>query len=124
MSFGQRFLLMIIIVLAILFALAALGYFTGNWDEDETARPGYGLASAETRSELCMDNDTRERVRKLMIEALDNSLREKIESLFAVWLRDATDQPRRAQTGMNSALRAYVGARAAAMKFDPPECPG
>jgi len=123
-TFAQRFLLTIIIVIVILFALAAIGYFTGNWDEDETARPGYGLASAETRPELCMDADTRERVRRLMFEALDNSLREKIESLFAVWLRDATDQPRRAQTGMNSALRAYVGARAAAMKFDPPECAG
>jgi hypothetical protein len=122
MTFGQRFLLTIIIVIVILFALAAIGYFTGNWDEDEAARPGYGLASAETRPELCMDADTRERVRRLMFEALDNSLRGKIESLFAVWLRDATDQPRRAQTGMNSALRAYVGARAAAMRFDPPEC--
>jgi hypothetical protein len=124
MTVGQRFLLTLAIVLAMLFALALFGYFTGNWEEDDTARPGYGLASAETRPELCMDADTRERVRKLMIEALDNSLREKIESLFAVWLRDSTDQPRRAQTGMNSALRAYVGARAAAMKFDPPECPG
>jgi hypothetical protein len=124
MTFGQRFLLTLILVIVLLFALAAIGYFTGNWNEDESARPGYGLASAETRPELCMDNDTRERVRKLMIEALDNSLREKIESLFAVWLRDATDQPRRAQTGMNSALRAYVGARTAAMKFDPPECAG
>jgi hypothetical protein len=124
MTVGQRFLLTLAIVLAMLFALALFGYFTGNWEEDESLRPGYGLASAETRPELCMDSDTRERVRKLMIEALDNSLREKIESLFAVWLRDSTDQPRRAQTGMNSALRAYVGARAAAMKFDPPECPG
>jgi hypothetical protein len=124
MTIGQRFLLTLIIIIVILFLLAALGYFTGNWDEDETARPGYGLASAETRPELCMDSDTRERVRKIMIEALDNSLRTKVEDLFAVWLRDATDQPRRAQTGMNTALRAYVGARAAAMKFDPPECSG
>ena len=124
MTFAQRFLLTIIIVIVILFALAAIGYFTGNWDEDETARPGYGLASAETRPELCMDADTRERVRRLMFEALDNSLREKIESLFAVWLRDATEQPRRAQTGMNSALRAYIGARDAAAKFNPPKCSG
>jgi hypothetical protein len=121
---ARQFLLTLAIVFAILLALALLGYLTGNWEEDEAARPGYGLASAESRPELCMDGDTRERVRKLMIEALDNSLRGKIESLFAVWLRDATDQPRRAQTGMNTALRAYVGARAAAMKFDPPECSG
>jgi hypothetical protein len=124
MNIGQRFLLTFFIVLVILLALALLGYFTGNWEQDDAARPGYGLASAETRPELCMDADTRERVRKLMIEALDNSLRTKVEDLFAVWLRDSTDQPRRAQTGMNSALRAYVGARDAAMKFNPPECSG
>jgi hypothetical protein len=121
---GQRFLLTLAIVLAILLGLALLGFFTGNWEEDEALRPGYGLASAETKPELCMDSDTRERVRALMIEALDNSLRQKVEELFASWLRDATDQPRRAQRGMDAALRAYVGARAAAMKFDPPECSG
>lgn len=124
LSFQHRLLLTLFIVLAILFALALLGYFTGNWEEDESLRPGYGLASAETRPELCMDDDTRERVRRLMFEALDNSLRTKVEDLFAVWLRDSTDQPRRAQKGMDNALRAYVGARAAAMKFNPPECAG
>jgi hypothetical protein len=127
MSLGQRISLTVILVLVIIFLLAAIGYFTGNWEEDESAKPGYpmfALASADTQPELCMDADTRERVRKLMIEALDESLKSKIEDLFAVWLRDATDQPRRAQTGMNSALRAYVGARAAAMRFNPPECSG
>jgi hypothetical protein len=121
---GNRIVITVIIVIVILLVLALLGFLTGNWDEDEAARPGYGLASAETRPELCMDSDTRERVRKLMLEALDNSLRTKVEDLFAVWSRDATDQPRRAQTGMNSALRAYVGARAAAIGFNPPECSG
>jgi hypothetical protein len=122
-TFTQRFLITLIIVIIILFVLAALGYFTGNWDEDETARPGYGLASAETRPELCMDSETKERVRSLMLTALDEALKTKIEDLFSVWLRDATDQPRRAQRGMQGALLAYTGARGQAMKFNPPECP-
>jgi|SRR5262245_65193173 len=124
MTVAQRFLLMLFIVLVILLALAALGYFTGNWDENEAARPGYGLASAESRPELCMDNDARERVRKLMYEALDNSLRQKIEDLMDVWLRDNTDQPARAERGLRNALHAYMGARAAAARFNPPECSG
>jgi hypothetical protein len=32
MTFGQRFLLTLIIVIIILFALAAFGYFSGGWD--------------------------------------------------------------------------------------------
>ena len=125
MTFGQRFLLMLFIVLVILFALAAFGYFTDGWEDDpEPALVRWGMASAESRPELCMDGDTRERVRKLMIEALDDGLKQKIEDLFAVWLRDTTGQPARASNGMRTALRAYVDARASAMKFNPPECPG
>jgi hypothetical protein len=123
-SLGNRIAITVILVLVILLALALFGWWSGSWEDDEARGYGFGLASAATRPELCMDADTRERVRKLMIEALDESLKSKIEDLFAVWLRDATDQPRRAQTGMNTALRAFIGARDAAMKFNPPECSG
>jgi len=34
MTYGQRFLLTLIIVLIILFAMAAFGYFTGGWEGD------------------------------------------------------------------------------------------
>jgi hypothetical protein len=122
LSTGNRIALTVIIAVAVLLALAWCGY--ERWETVPQEGLSFSLASAATRPELCMDGDTRERVRKLMIEALDNSLRTKVEDLFSVWLRDATDQPRRAQTGMNSALRAYVGARAAAMEFNPPECAG
>ena len=119
-----RWIAIFIAVLVILLALAAFGYFTGNWDENESARPGYGLASAESRPELCMDNETRERVRKLMLEALDEAFKEKIKDLYDVWLRDATGQPARAAKGAEAALRAYQHARNSAMQFNPPECSG
>lgn len=125
MTFAQRFLLSLIIVLVILFCLAAFGYFTGGWDDDpDGPMVRFGLASAETRPELCMDDEARERIRRLMYEALDEALREKIKDLFDVWLRDATGQPARASKGMDNALRAYIQARAAAAKFNPPECSG
>jgi hypothetical protein len=122
MTLGQRIMLSAAIAIAVILALALFGYLTGAWEED-----GYlpfSLASAESKSELCMDGETRERVRRLMYEALDEALKKKVEDLFAVWLRDSTGQPQRAQKGMDGALRAYYGARGAAAKFNPPDCSG
>jgi hypothetical protein len=127
MTFGTRFLLTVVIVLAILFALAALGYFTGNWDEDESARPGYGLASAKSQiiqPEICMDEATRERIRDIVLEGIDEALKEHTKHIFSIWLKDSTDQPRRAVTGMATGIRAYLGSRANALKWMPPVCPG
>ena len=124
MAVAQRFLLTLAIVLAILLALAAYGYFTGGWEDDENNAHLWGLASAQTRPELCMDGETREHVRSLMLTALDDALKTKVEELFAVWLRDATGQPGRAKKGMEAALAAYSNARIAAMQFSPPECSG
>jgi hypothetical protein len=102
--------------------LVSLAAVVVIFDQDEQ-RQYYRFASAETRPELCMDSEARERVRSLMLEALDESLKTKIEELFAVWLRDATGQPGRAKKGMEAALLAYSHARNAAMQFNPPECP-
>jgi hypothetical protein len=122
MTFGQRFALTVVICLAILFALAAYGYFSGRWEDDENNAHLWGLAAAESRPELCMDDETRERVRKLFLDALDLAFKEKVEKLYEIWLSDPTGQPARAAKGADSALRAYSQARAAAMKFNPPEC--
>src|SRR5262245_28227210 len=124
MTVAQRFLLTLFIVLVILLALAAYGYFTGRWEEDENNAHLWGLASAESRPELCMDDESRERVRKLMLEALDNAFRDKVEKLYEVWLSDPTGQPMRTAKGADAAMRAYFHARGAAMKFKPPECSG
>jgi hypothetical protein len=123
MSLGQRVMLTVCIVIVLLFALALFGWWSGRWKNDENNAHVYDMASAETRPELCMDRDTRERVRAIMMEALDQALKTKVEELFAVWLRDATGQPARAKRGMEGALLAYYGAHREAIKFDPPECP-
>ena len=125
MTVAQRFLLVIAIVLAILFGLAALGYFTGNWNEDDALRPGYGLASAESRPEFCVsDEAARERIRAIMVDALDDALHDQIKLLFEVWMKDDRGQPERAKVGVRQAIKAHQGARKAALEWEPPLCAG
>lgn len=124
MSFGARFLLTLFIVIVFLLVIAAFGYFSGGWEDDrDPLLVRFGIASAQSRPELCMDDESRERVREIMFNALDESLHDKIKDLMSVWLRDDTGQPARATKGMENALRAYTHARAQAIKFNPPECP-
>jgi len=124
MTFAQRFLLTLIIVIVILFALAAAGYFSGNWNEDESARPGYSLASAAAEPELCMDEPTRERIRVIMVDALDEALHDHIKTMFEVWMKDERGQPQRAAVGVRQAVRAHQQARKSALEWMPPACPG
>src|SRR5262245_28135676 len=93
LSIGDRIALTFIIAIIILFVLAAFGYFGGRWNE-EAQKPGiveYLLASIDSRAEevpLCMDESTREQIKTVMMEALDNSLKTHIEHVFEVWLKD------------------------------------
>jgi hypothetical protein len=71
----------------------------------------------------CMDTETREEARALMLAGIDQALREHAVKMFNVWMKDPANQPKRANAGMRSALVAYAGARAAAQRFNPPACP-
>ncbi len=116
MTFAQRFLLTLIIVLILLFALAAVGYFSGRWGGDE--------ADAAPQPEKCMDEATREKVRAIMLDGIDAALKDRVMHLFEVWMRDAADrtQPQRAVTGAKQAVAAYVGSRKSALEWSPPAC--
>jgi hypothetical protein len=97
MTFAQRFLLTLIIILVILFALAAFGYFTGRWGDD---------AEAQTVPPSKYDK----RIAELDREAIDEAYKEKIIALFNTWLSDPSEQPSRAVRGAQNARRAYIGA--------------
>jgi hypothetical protein len=81
----------------------------------------YSSVTAEM-SEMCIDADTRERARILMFEGIDQALKAHAAHVFAVWMKDASDQPRRASVGMRNGLKAYAGSRAAVQKWNPPAC--
>ena len=96
------------IITLIIFVLALL-WFIGAHSEPPPA---------------CLDESvSREKVRALMLEAIDEALKDHTKHMFEVWLKDPNHQPERAITGMRQGLTAYAGSRVAALRFDPPPCP-
>jgi hypothetical protein len=134
---GRVFLWALFITLVILFSLAAFGYFTGRWDDDTelslgppwSKRHAYGLMSAaaqngaEIKATECMTDEARERVRGIMLDAIDDALHDHIKGLFGVWMKDDRGQPSRASVGARQGLRAHQLSRQAVIAWNPPECP-
>jgi hypothetical protein len=116
--------LIFVVILVLLLLLACIGYFTGNWNEDESARPGYQMASAESQPYVCVDPAMRETIRTIMADALDEALKAHVERMFEVWMKDDRGQPERAKTGVQNGISAYVKASKAVAEWAPPTCPG
>jgi hypothetical protein len=111
MSFAQRFLLTIVIVLIVLFALALTGYLGGRWE-----------AQAKVAID-CFEATERERVRDISLRAIDVGLEQAVAHLYSIWTKDPeSEQPKRAQVGVTNALNAHSRARKFALAWDPPAC--
>lgn len=83
------------------------------------------LALLEAQSKVqvdCMDPTEREKVRGIVLEAIDKGLDKSITGLFDIWTKDPTEQPKRAMVGTNNAVNAHVRARKQALAWDPPNC--
>jgi len=118
----MRFLLFMSVVLNVILALALIGHDYWEIVPQEGTFPSFRLASAENKPELCMDEQTREQVRSVMLDALDAALKEHITHLYEVWLKDDSGQPLRAKTGTERGVRAYLSARKGALDWSPPAC--
>jgi len=85
------------------------------------------LCDREASSKIpydCVDPTERERVRDLVLQGVDDGLRQAMRHLFDVWQKDPnTEQPRRAQVGTTNAVNAHNRARKLALAWDPPSCP-
>lgn len=100
-----------LIVIAILLATAMLGLLLGRWEE------------ARGEPLRCIDNvEARDRIRTLVLEGLDNGLRDQAAHLVTTWARDPQQQPRRAQAGIQNIVAAYLEGRSLALKWDVPIC--
>ncbi len=124
MSTGVRFALIIAIVLAALLGLSLCGYNYWEPTEQKPSVLGYMLASAQSRPEPCMDEQTREKMRGVMLEALDTSLQQHIIRAFEVWMKDDRGQPDRARIGVQNGVQAYLLARKGVLEWMPPPCAG
>lgn len=79
MTYGQRFLLTIIIVLIILFAMAAFGYFSGGWE-----------AQGQQSEQLYGDTPLDAVLIRLDKRALDTAYEQRLIKLWEVWLSPTT----------------------------------
>ena len=83
------------------------------------------LFSIEARAQIkvdCADEETREKIRGLILTGIDQALIGQVIKLFDVWMREIENPPRRAITGADAAVNAYLRARARALKWNPPSC--
>src|SRR6516225_4530523 len=79
MTLGQRFLLTLIILLVLLFAMAAFGYFGGRWDQAEGQE-----------QQLYGDTPLDAVLIRLDKRALDEAYHQRIIKLWEVWLSPTT----------------------------------
>jgi hypothetical protein len=110
-----------LVMLLLFVAMAVVAYMIQTGRQSE---PEYNLASAGETPVICMDNETHDRVRALMLEGLDNALRSHIERLFTVWMKvvDDADQPARIRTGVQQSVHAWQVAREGVLKWRPMLC--
>jgi hypothetical protein len=78
--------------------------------------------SAPVDQPHCMEPADRDRILKISLDGIDQALKEHVVRLFDVWVKDRTDQPRRARAGMFDGVNAYLRARSDALKWAPPPC--
>src|SRR5215471_12151105 len=102
LTFPRRILLTIIVVLMILFALAAFGYFTGGWEAQgqyriQSAIPGEPASTWDTRM-FALDRD-----------ALDEAYKDYLKKLFTTMLNAGDVQASdRAVVGAKNMRRVYI----------------
>ena len=73
-------------------------------------------------STVCVSEEERDRIKKLSLEAIDNSFRDHIEHLFEIWVRDSASQPARAKVGAKNGISAHIRARRDAENWLPLIC--
>jgi hypothetical protein len=71
---------------------------------------------------FCLDAQTRESSRTLMLEGIDMALKQQTAKLFENRLHDREESPERVIAGMRGTLRAYRQSRAAILAWAPPPC--
>jgi hypothetical protein len=97
---GQRIIIAIVIVTAVLIALFIISRILG-----------YGGAEAQNQALAPTPYDAR--LLELDRQAIETAYQDKVQHLFEIWLQDPTGQPQRALVGVASARKAYIGAMTA-----------
>jgi hypothetical protein len=71
----------------------------------------------------CMDDATRNRIKSILLRAIDRALMEHTITIYDTLLKDKTGQPARARTGMRHGINVWLAGRALVQDWDPDPCP-
>jgi hypothetical protein len=81
------------------------------------------LERANSQVDVCVTGEQRDHIRAVMLKAIDNALDDQVGNLFGNWVKEpSANQPKRAQTGTNNAIKAYILAKALIVAWEPAEC--
>jgi hypothetical protein len=114
-------------IICLIAAIIVLFMWLATWPapaQKSTRTPPYASPPLPQATEECMmvDADTKEKVRALMLDAIDLAFKNHIEHTYEVWMRDDAGQPGRAATGVRNGLIAYLRAYKAAKDWNPRMC--
>jgi hypothetical protein len=85
--------------------------------------PTFELAAADSIIFVCVaDPELTDKIRRILHEGLDEALKDAVTRTFEVWMKDPTDQPRRAAQGVRNAVSAYIQSRDKLDLWQPQPC--
>lgn len=122
MKAAHRAAIVLFLVIVILLALAFCG--KDYWETTEQVQMPFMLESASAQPVQCTDAATREKLKGIMLDALDEALKQHIVHMFEVWMKDDRGQPDRARNGTINGINAYIKAGQGVSNWAPPDCPG
>lgn len=79
-------------------------------------------ANSQVVTEVCVSAEDRERVRTFMLEGLEQGLKLQTQHMYEIWMKDNTEQPSRAISGLQAGITAYIRARAGVLRWNPRSC--
>jgi len=91
--------------------------------EPDAPSRAFELAAADNEIFVCVtDPAMGEHIRALMESALDDAMKDAVQRAFEIWMKDPTDQPRRAGVGVRRAVSAYIQSREKLAQWQPMLC--
>ena len=83
------------------------------------------LALIESHSETkapCVSKEDQEHILRMSLRAVDQAFQHHVTNLFSNWVLDASQQPARAQKGMQNGIKAWLRAQDDAKNWTPAVC--
>lgn len=110
-----------IYVYALALLLVGVAIFSMSYKESERQQQ-YSLSGAESQPCLTLTEAEIAHLKEVGKVALEEALKDHVARLYESWMKDATNQPERANTGIRQGIRAYLTAKRNLEAWQPSLC--